>query len=127
MVPILRYAPWLLLGFAVLLGVVRLLLKKDPAREAAAAARARAALDRQPAYFLEFLRLSAAAGHPKPDGRTPWEHYRSLHQAGLPVPPLQPLIEYHCATRYEDAPPNPKQETAFSDDLKTFASLVLRT
>ena len=126
-VPILRYAPWLLLGFAVLLGVVRLLLKKDPAREAAAAARARAALDRQPAYFLEFLRLSAAAGHPKPDGRTPWEHYRSLHQAGLPVPPLQPLIEYHCATRYEDAPPNPKQETAFSDDLKTFASLVLRT
>ena len=95
----------------------------DPAE--AAAAQARAAYEKQPAYYEEFLRLSAAAGHPKPDSRTPLEHYRTLHGAGLPVPPLRPLIAYHCATRYEDAPRDPVTEQTFSQDLQAFAEAVL--
>ena len=122
--PVMRQGPIALLGLAILLAVIRYFRHRttDPA---ATAAKARAAYEEQPAYYEEFLRLSAAAGHPKPEGRTPLEHYRALHGAGLPVPPLRPLIVYHCATRYEDAPRDPSTEQTFSQDLKAFAEAVL--
>ena len=120
-----RQGPLALLGLAILLAVIRYFRHRTTDPAATAAAKARAAYEEQPAYYEEFLRLSAAAGHPKPEGRTPLEHYRALHGAGLPVPPLRPLIVYHCATRYEDAPRDPSTEQTFSQDLKAFAEAVL--
>jgi transglutaminase-like putative cysteine protease len=120
-----KQAPLLLLGAALVIGLIRLWRRQsDPV---AAEAKARAALDRQPAYYVEFLRVSAAAGHPKPEGRTPWEHFRDLITAGLPVDPLRGLIEYHCATRYEDVPPDPSREQGFMATLKSFAAAVTAT
>ena len=123
--PVMRQGPVALLGLVILLTAIRYFRRRavDPAE--AAAAQARAAYEEQPAYYEEFLRLSAAAGHPKPDSRTPLEHYRALHGAGLPVPPLRPLIAYHCATRYEDAPRDPSTEQTFSQDLQAFAEAIL--
>lgn len=119
-----RYAPVALTGFALLALLARL-WRRTPPDPAAAAAMARALLDQQPGYFREFLRLSAAAGHPKPDGRTPLEHYQALHHAGLPVPPLRPMIQYHCATRYEDAGRDPRQEKTFQTQLAAFGEAIL--
>ncbi len=120
--PFLKQAPFYMLGAALLIGLIRLWRRRtDPA---ATEARARAAHDQQPAYYLEFLRLSQAAGHPKPDSRTPWEHFRALLGAGLPVEPLRSLIDYHCATRYEDAPVDPPREQDFKGMLNAFAAAV---
>lgn len=112
-------------GIAVVIAALLLAwrwFRKTP-EEAAAAARAKelAAREKQPAYFVEYLRVTTAAGHPKPDGDTPLEHYWALNQAGLPMPTLRPLINYHYAQRYQDVPPDDEREKAFFDDLKTFA------
>lgn len=96
--------------------------RKSPEEAAAAAlAKERAAREKQPAYFIEYLRVTAAAGHAKPDGDTPREHYQALDRAGLPVPPLRNLINYHYAQRYQDVPADDEREKAFFEDLKTFA------
>lgn len=118
--PAIKNAPFVLMGLGVLYALYKY-FRRPPADAAIAAAQARAALDLQPPYFMEFLRISEASGHPKPDGRTPMEHYRALDHAGLPVPPLRPLISYHCATRYEDAPRDPDLESGFAAPLQDFA------
>lgn len=124
--PSLQYGPWVLLAAAAGFALIRLFKNRTLDPEAAEA-KARALREQQPAYFLEFLRLSTAAGYPKPDGTTPLEHFHALHKAGLPVPPLRPLISYHCATRYEDVPRDPDREKSFAEDLKAFASAVMPT
>ncbi|MDB6069707.1 MAG: conserved rane protein of unknown function, Transglutaminase-like [Verrucomicrobiales bacterium] len=118
--PAIKNAPVVLLVLTLFYALFKY-LRRPRTASAAEAAKARAALDIQPPYFMEFLRISEAAGHPKPDGRTPMEHFRALDHAGLPVPPLRPLISYHCATRYEDAPRDPEQENEFAAPLQTFA------
>ncbi len=122
--PVMHYGLWVLAGLGALLAALKVLRGSPPDPEEEVT-KAREALDRQPGYFREFLRISAAAGHPKPDGRTPLEHFRALESAGLPVPPLRPLLHYHCATRYEDAPPDKTTEQNFFADLKAFADTVL--
>jgi len=122
---LLNYLPWVLGGVAVLLAIYKYLRRRpDPAKAAAAA---QAAADQQPAYYQELLRLSAAAGHPKPEGSTPLEHYQSLLRASLPAAPLAPLLHYHCATRYEDAPRDPAQEQSFASLLSAFALALAPT
>lgn len=121
------FGPGVLLGIAVLFLAVRLLRRTPEEIAAAAAAKALAAREKQPPYFMEYLRVSAGAGHPKPDGNTPLEHFATLEKAGLPVPPLRPLIRYHCAQRYEDAPPDEDREKSFFNDLKAFADATTPT
>ncbi|MES2706592.1 MAG: transglutaminase domain-containing protein [Verrucomicrobiota bacterium] len=115
-----NYGPAVVLAVAAIIVAFRFLRRSPEEAAAAAAAKERAAREKQPAYFMEFLRVTAGAGHPKPDGATPMEHYTALARAGLPVPPLRPLIHYHYAQRYEDIPPDDEREKSFFDDLKTF-------
>lgn len=122
---LMQHGPLVLLGLAVLIVAGRFLRRRPDDTAAAEAAKARALYEQQPAYFKEFLRLSSQAGHPKPESRTPLEHYQVLEQAGLPVPPLQPLIHYHCATRYGDVPRDDAQEREFGQDLRTFGEAIL--
>ncbi len=119
----LPFAPLALLGLALLFAA-RLWLRRPPPDPAAAAAAARAALDQAPPYFLEFLRLCAAAGHPKPEGRTPLEHHRALDRAGLPSALIHPLILYYCATRYEDSPRDSAREASLFLNLQSFAAAL---
>ena len=116
-----QHGPVVLLGLATLIIAARWLRRHPVDVAAAEAAKARALYEQQPSYFREFLRLATRAGHPKPDGRTPWEHYQILEEAGLPVPQLLPLIQYHCAVRYEDVPRDAGREKNFQKDLKAFA------
>ena len=122
-----KHGPWVLLGLAIIILAGRLLRRSPSEAAAIAAAKARADYEQQPAYFREFLRLSAVAGHPKPEGNTPLEHYHALDHAGLPVPPLRPLIDYHCATRYEDVPRDDKRERDFDQGLADFSHAVRTT
>lgn len=121
MTPVKNYGPVAVLALIVIFLAIRLLRRSPEEAAAAAAAKERAAREKQPAYFMEYLRVSAAAGYPKPEGDTPMEHLNALALAGLPVPPLRPLIQYHYAQRYEDIPPDNDREKAFFDDLKAFA------
>ncbi len=123
--PVLQHGPIAVLVLA-LLAIAAQWLRRDPARRSAAAQalKTRTDYEQQPPYFKEFLRLSAVAGQPKPEARTPWEHYQVLEQAGLPVPPLRPLIDYHCDTRYADAPRDATREQRFSQDLQAFAETL---
>ena len=122
---LMKHGPWVLVALALIVLAGRLLKRRPADAAAIAAAQARADYEKQPAYFQEFLRVSAAAGHPKPESSTPLEHYRILRHAGLPVPPLRPLIDYHCDTRYADAPRDETRELGFGQDLQTFAAAVL--
>jgi hypothetical protein len=42
-------------------------------------------------------------------------------RSSLPAAPLAPLLHYHCAIRYEDAPRDPAQEQSFASLLTAFA------
>lgn len=119
------FGPGVLLGLVLLFLAIRLLRRTPEEIAAASASKALAAREKQPPYFIEYLRVSAGSGHPKPDGETPLEHFATLEKAGLPVPPLRPLIRYHCAQRYEDVPPDDDREKSFFDDLKTFAEATI--
>ncbi len=118
--PLLNYVPWVLGGVVLLLALIRFWRRPRP-DPALAEAAARAAADQPPPYYGELLRLSAAAGHPKPEGSTPLEHYQLLLRSSLPAAPLAPLLHYHCAIRYEDAPRDPAQEQSFASLLTAFA------
>ena len=119
-----KHGPWVMLALAVIVVAARLLKRRPVDAAALAAAKARADYEQQPGYFREFLRVSTAAGHPKQQADTPLEHYQVLQRAGLPVPPLRPLIDYHCAIRYADAPRDESREELFGQDLQVFAAAI---
>ncbi|RYD26211.1 MAG: transglutaminase domain-containing protein, partial [Verrucomicrobiaceae bacterium] len=69
-----QYGPIALLSAVGLFLVIRFFRRSKEDAAAAAAAKELAAREKQPAYFMEFMRVTAAAGNPKPDGATPMEH-----------------------------------------------------
>lgn len=109
----------LLPALAAVFALIRLFSRENvAARQTAKAEKERARRERQPEYFVELLRVCDEAGHPKPDGATPMEFFRSLLRAGLPVPPLKPMIQYHCRVRYEDLPRDPEREKSFFAQIR---------
>lgn len=92
--------------------------RRTPEQRAEEAARKRALADRQPAYYLELIRIGSAVGHPRGDGDTPREYVEALLAAGMPSDPLRPIIEYHYRVRYEDSPGDPQRERTFIDRLR---------
>lgn len=118
-------SPWLSLVLALgLIGAVLVFLLQHRTPEQRAeriAARKRARSEQQPAYFLEFLRMCRSLGHPRPEGQTLMEFYRSLKQARFCKDDFDDLTDYYYRSRYEDAPLDESIERKFLKRIRQFS------
>ncbi len=118
-------APWLpvILGFGLLGAIVSFLIRKPrtPAQRAAImAARKRTESDKQPDYFLEFLRMCEAFGYMRPKGQTLMEFHQRLKHAQFCNEHFDDLADYYYKSRYEDAPKNESIERRFLKRIREF-------
>ncbi len=112
-----------ILGFGLLVAIVSFLLRKrrtPELRAAAKVARERAGRDRQPAYFVEFLRMCQALGHPRLEGQTLMEFHRHLKHSQFCGDDFDDLAAYYYKSRYEDAPQDATRERGFLKRVREF-------
>jgi hypothetical protein len=110
-------------GVGVLGVIVSFLLRKrrtPEQRAAAKAVRERAGRDKQPEYFLEFLQMCQALGHPRLKGQTLMEFHRHLKQARFCNDDFDDLAAYYYKSRYEDGPRDEPREHGFLKRIREF-------
>ncbi len=117
-----RWVP-AVLGLGLLGALVGFLFRKrrtSEQRAAEKATRERAGRDRQPAYFLEFLRMCEALGHRRLDGQTLMEFHKQLKHSRFCSDDFDDLAAYYYKSRYEDAPQDVPREQGFLRRIRDF-------
>lgn len=82
--------------------------------------RLRAEIDRQPKYFLEFLRMCEALGHRRLEGQTLMEFHQYLKNSGFCDDDFDDLAAYYYKSRYEDVPRDRSDEHRYIKRIREF-------
>jgi hypothetical protein len=72
-----------------------------------------------PGYWVAWKKASARRGHPMAPGMTLRRHVTAWEHE---VPFAHALLRYHYTTRYEGAPPDPKQEQQLVSEIRLWES-----
>jgi hypothetical protein len=110
-------------GLGLLASVLAFFLRKRRApmrRTKQKGVRLRAESDRQPKYFLEFLRMCEALGHRRLEGQTLMEFHHNLKQSGFCDDDFDDLAAYYYKSRYEDVPRVRSDERRFIKRIREF-------
>jgi len=112
-----------ILGLGLLGALTGFLLSKRRTPEQRAAqktAHERAVRDQQPEYFLEFLRMCKAHGHPRSKGQTLMEFHQHLKHSQFCNDDFDDLVAHYYKSRYQDAPHNESSEHGFLTLIRKF-------
>lgn len=112
-----------ILGLGLFSVIVSFLFRNQstPAKRAAEkTARERVVRDRQPEYFLEFLRMCKALGQHRYEGQTLMEFHRILKHSQFCNDEFDDLAAYYYQSRYENAPQDDRSENGFIKRIREF-------
>ncbi len=84
------------------------------------ASRVRAERDKQPEYFLEFLRMCETHGHHRLEGQTLMDFHRHLKYSQFCDDHFDDLVAHYYKSRYEDAPKDEPSEHGFLKRIREF-------